>query len=87
MCLAHDPLSNHTHALIDHGLVSVLGEFSDGDLLVFATVAEEEPADREVETANRERSVDAIEERLRGWGERLRRWEDERRVENSRPSS
>ena len=63
--------------LIDRELISVFGEHTAGELLVFMQKASEQLAVRRSRIEAREREVDADKEQMREWGERLRRRETE----------
>jgi len=70
-------------ALIEHELVSVLGEGNGEGVAVLADQAEEQFAARERQVAARENNVAAAEERLR-WTERLRHQEAELQIREQR---
>jgi hypothetical protein len=71
-------------ALIEHELVSVLGEGNGEGVAVLADQVEEQFAARERRVAAREHSVGAAEERLRGWTERRRHQEAELQIREQR---
>ena len=58
--------------LIDHELRTVVGEAAGEGVSVFARRAGELLAVRESQVAARERHLEVVEGRLRGWTERLR---------------
>ena len=62
-------------ALIEHELVSALGDSKGEGVAVMADQTAEQLAARERQAAAREHNVGAAEERLRGWTERLRHQE------------
>ncbi|MDH3397892.1 MAG: SEC-C metal-binding domain-containing protein [Acidimicrobiia bacterium] len=64
-------------ALLERELVSVLGKGTWDESPIFAGRAEEQLAAREAQIAARERDLDAVEERLRGWTKQLRLREGE----------
>jgi hypothetical protein len=70
--------------LIEHELVSALGEGDGEGVAVLADQAEEQLAARERQVAARELNVGAAEERLRGWTERLRHQEAELQIREQR---
>ena len=71
-------------ALIEHELLSALGEGTDERVAFLADQAAEQLAARERQVAARENKAGVAEERLRGWTERLRHQEAELQIREQR---